>query len=289
MRILKRILIGLLVLTALALGGIYKIGAWNLVFPNRTHETVPPELPADLPHPAVLLFSKTNSFRHLQGIPGGLMLFENAAKARGGSTFITENSAVFSPELLARFDTVVFNSASGDVLGGAQEAAFIAYLEGGGGWIGIHAAGDSSHKDWKWYIETLIGGTFIAHTMDPQFQEATLVVEDAGHPATKNLPATWRHSEEWYSWDKSARDTAGMRVLVRVDESTYNPHFSMFGSEKDLRMQDHPMVWSRCVGKGRALYSGLGHAGEAFETPEYKALLEGALDWTAGLDGDGCE
>ena len=288
MRIFK-ILLGVLgLLVALSLFGIWYVGAWKILFPDRTHETVAPALPAELAHPSVLLFSKTNSFRHGDGIPGGLRVFEKAAKQRGGSVFVTENSAVFSPELLARFDTVVFNNASGDILSEEQEAAFIRYLEGGGGWIGIHAAGDSSHKDWKWYIDTLIGGVFIQHTMDPQFQDATLVVDDATHPATKNLPARWTHNEEWYSWDRNPRDTAGVKVLVTVDESTYTPHFTMFGSDIDLRMGDHPMVWSRCVGKGRALYSGLGHAGAAYATPEYVALLEGALAWTAGLEGEGC-
>ena len=40
---------------------------------------------------------------------------------------------------------------------GAQEAAFVRFLEAGGGWLGTHAAGDSSHEDWRWYTETLIG------------------------------------------------------------------------------------------------------------------------------------
>lgn len=287
MRIFKWILVGLVALSLLFLGGIGYIGAWKIVFPDRTHETVAPELPAELARPSVLLFSKTNSFRHKDGIPAGLALFERFVRERGGSTFATENGAVFSPELLARFDTVVFNNASGDTLNEEQEAAFIAYLEAGGGWIGIHAAGDSSHKDWEWYVETLIGGLFTQHTMGPQFQDATLVVEDATHPATKNLPASWTHNEEWYSWDKSARDS-GANILVKVDESTYSPRSTMFGSDIDLRMGDHPMVWSRCIGKGRALYSGLGHAGAAYETPEYAALLEGAFVWTTGLEGEGC-
>lgn len=30
------------------------------------------------------------------------------------------------------------------------------YIENGGGWIGIHGAGDAS-SDWDWYEQTLIG------------------------------------------------------------------------------------------------------------------------------------
>ncbi|NQZ99155.1 MAG: ThuA domain-containing protein, partial [Myxococcales bacterium] len=52
-----------LVLGVVSLVVIRSIGAWNLVFPNRTHETVAPELPEDLASPAVLVFTKTNGFR----------------------------------------------------------------------------------------------------------------------------------------------------------------------------------------------------------------------------------
>ena len=50
-----------------------------------------------------------------------------------------------------------------------------------------------------------------------------------------------------------------------VDETTYKP-VGMFG--KDLRMGDHPAVWSRCIGKGRVLYTTFGHRAEAFAEPE---------------------
>jgi type 1 glutamine amidotransferase len=53
-------------------------------------------------------------------------------------------------------------------------------------------------------------------------------------------------------------------------------------------MGDHPVVWSRCVGKGRALYSTLGHGADAYRTSEHPLLLEGAIAWAAGVEGDGC-
>lgn len=292
MKILKKILVGLgvlavvLVLASVAL--LKYTGAWGAFFPSRDHETVAPQVPGDLASPAVLLFTKTNSFRHVEAIDQGVPLWEEFAQDAGFGVYRSENGAIFNDADLANFDVVIFHNATGDMLDGAQEDAFIRFLEDGGGWIGVHAAGDGSHKDWRWYVETLIGSDYTAHTMGPQFQEARLVVEDADHPATRNLPVEWNHVEEWYAWEDSPRD-AGVRVLVSVDESTYQPWVKFLGIEEDLRMGDHPIVWSRCVGKGRAFYSALGHQGAAYEEKEMRDMLRGALAWTAGLEGEGCE
>jgi type 1 glutamine amidotransferase len=250
----------------------------------HTHETVPPVLPADLPRPAVLVFSKTNGFRHEEAIPAGKALFAQIAKDKGWGMFETENGAAFSPEILGHFDAVVFNNTSGDVFNPAQQAAFKAYLENGGGYVGLHAAGDNSHEGWGWYMKDLLGATFTQHTMDPQFQQAAVKVEDRTHPAMQGLPASWQRTEEWYSFEKSPRAT-GVKVLATVDEKTYNP-VGMMG--KDLRMGDHPAVWSRCIGKGRVLYTIFGHRAEAFAEPETKALLGNGLAWAIDRNAKDC-
>lgn len=292
MKTAKRIAVVLgaiaLVLGVVSLVVIRSIGAWNLVFPNRTHETVAPELPEDLASPAVLVFTKTNGFRHKDAIAAGVPLFEEIAKRRGWAAFHTENGAVFNGASLARFGAVIFHNASGDLLSEDQEMAFVRYLERGGGWLGVHAAGDGSHKDWRWYTETLIGSDYAGHILNPQFQVARSVVEDREHPATLNLPAEWQHEEEWYSWERSPRQ-AGVHVLISVDESTYTPEAKFMGMQGDLRMGDHPVVWTRCVGRGRTLYSALGHLQEAYDTPEYRALLDGALAWVMRTEGTGCD
>lgn len=292
MKIWKRVLFGagiavvLLVVTTVVV--LRSTGAWRVFFPVHTHETSPPEIPAGLGDGAVLIFTKTNSFRHIDAIDAGVPLLERLGAEHGLESFHTENGAVFNDEDLARFSVVIFHNASGDVLSEDQEASFRRFLENGGGWIGTHAAGDASHAEWGWYVDSMIGGNYTAHTMGPQFQEARLVVENPDHPATRKLPAEWNHVEEWYSWDASPRD-AGFEVLVSVDESTYEPWQRLFGREQDLRMGDHPIVWTSCVGSGRIFYSALGHQGEAYDTQEVQDLLGGAIAWAARLDGEGCD
>ena len=288
---LRRLLLAVVVL--LAAGVIFAWptlkNAWRATHPRTHYDREPVALPPDLAAPALLLFTKTNGFRHEEGIPAGVGLIESIAKQRGWSVFHTESGAAFTRENLARVSVAVWHQVSGDVLDDAQKAALRSWLEAGGGWVGIHGAGGDGEYAWGWYRDDLVGALFIGHPMGPQFQDAKLVIEDRAHPATRELPASFVHNEEWYSFDRSVR-AKGYRVLASVDESTYSPRLRMLGMDRDLRMgDDHPVIWSHCVGRGRAFYSALGHQAKAYQTPELEKLLAGAIAWAARLEGDGCE
>ncbi len=280
--------LALLASASLALSGCDVLRVW---FPSHAHETTPPELPADLAPPAVLLFTKTNGFRHTEAIPAGVALFEEIAKRRGWSVFHTENGAVFNAEQLARFQATVWHQVSGDVLSEEQRAAFQRWLEAGRGFVGVHGAGGDGEYDWQWYVRDLIGAQFIGHTMGPQFQTATWRVEDRAHPATAALPESWQHEEEIYSFAESVRGKDGFRVLVNVDESTYSPRLKLLWMDKDIAMKDgdHPMVWEHCVGRGRVFYSALGHQAKSYAEAEVKGMLEGAVAWAVREEGAGCD
>jgi len=252
----------------------------------HVYETEPPAIPADIPHPAILVFSKTNGFRHEEAIPAANAMFEQFAKDNGWGYFQTENGATFSPDILARFDAVIFNNVSGDVFTPGQRAAFKAFLENGGGYVGIHAAGDNSHEAWPWYVDKVIGTHWKGHPLNPQFQEATVHIENHDHAATAGLPDKLVRTDEWYSFKTSPRKE-GIDILATLDESTYEPG-SMFGTELAMG-KDHPIVWSRCVGKGRALYSAMGHLPTAFSEPEYLQMLLGATNWVLRKAGEGCD
>lgn len=247
-------------------------------------ETDRPQLPA-LERPAVLVFSKTNSFIHKDAIPAAKRLLQNLAIARDWGVFVTDSGAVFNPEDLARFDVVVWNNVTGDVLLPEQRQAFQAWLEQGGGYVGLHAAGDNSHEAWPWYLDTVIRAHWIGHPMDPQFQEATLHIEQPD-PIVALLPPTWSRTDEWYSFAKSPR-ASDVRVLATIDESSYAPG-SFFG--KQLAMgSDHPVIWKHCVGRGRVFYSALGHTAESFAEPEYREVLTRAIDWAGRMGGGAAE
>ncbi len=283
-RALSFLSVSVLVLAALALTGIWWIGAWHLLFPSAHHDTTAPQLPSDLDTPALLLFSKTNSFRHRSGIDGGVAAIREIAQARGWGVMHTENGAVFNDQDLSAFTVVSFVNATGDILDTSQRDSFQRWMQGGGGWLGIHAAGDGSHAAWPWYVDNLIGAEFTAHVMGPQFQQATVRVDALDHPAVAGLPVTWQHEEEWYSWKTSPR-TRGFTVLATVDENSYQPYARLFGEERDLRMGDHPVVWTRPVGSGQGLYIAMGHRGDAFASADMRRLLERSLTFLIERSG----
>jgi uncharacterized protein len=289
-RKLLKWLLWLLLILAVILGGLV---AWNWDMVQRiflggvkVYETTAPKLPAGIKGPAILVFSKTNGFRHEEAIPAANALFAQMAKEEGWGHYQTENGAAFNAEILKQFDTVIFNNVSGDVFTKEQRAALKSYIEQGGGFVGIHGAGGDMSYDWSWYKDVVIGAQFIGHPMEPQFQDATIRVEDKTHPATDQLRDTWQRIDEWYSFDKSVR-AKGYNVLMTLDENSYSPKGLW---DSDLKMgKDHPIAWWHCQGTGRVLYSALGHQGIAYAEPGYAAMLRGATKWALKLEGKGCE
>jgi uncharacterized protein len=287
-RIFKRLAIAFaIIVLAIVIWAIWS-GTADLIYRvtigYHRYETVPPQLPS-LDDKAILIFSKTNGFRDEPAILASNAALVAIGQRRGWSTFVTENAAVFNTEQLKLFKAVVWNNTSGDLLTEDQRAAFKNYLEQGGGFVGIHGAGGDPSYKWSWYVQTLIGAQFIGHTMQPQFQQATVQIEDADDPIMQGLPAKWVRSDEWYSFAKSPR-APGVQVLATLDEKTYSAR--MFS--KDVGMgADHPVIWKHCVVNGRAFYSALGHQAGAYEEPAHIGLLERAIAWAAGFEGAQCQ
>jgi uncharacterized protein len=252
----------------------------------KVYEVTPPVLPAEIKRPAVLIFSKTNGYRHADSIAAAGALLDRTAKSEGWTVYQTENGAAFNQAILSRFDAVVFNNVSGDVFTPDQRQVFKSFVEKGGGFVGIHASGGDFSYAWQWYVQELIGVQFIGHPMSPQFQKATIRVEDKTHPATRALPSLWTRVDEYYSFEKSVR-RPGYHVLMTLDESTYKP-VGMFNSSLSMG-KDHPIAWWHCQGQGRALYSALGHNASAYAEPAYAAMLKGAVNWAMKKESAGCE
>jgi uncharacterized protein len=288
-----RKILKILMWVLLALLALFAISVWRnwdtiqrvLLGGVKVYETTAPTLPTDIKRPAILVFSKTNGFRHEEAIPAANAFFADTAKANGWGYFQTENGAAFNTDILAKFDAVVFNNVSGDVFTPDQRAALKSYVENGGGFVGIHGAGGDMSYAWNWYVNDLIGAQFIGHPLGPQFQKANVHIEDTSHPATTGLSAIWSRTDEWYSFKTSPR-TKGYNILATLDEASYSPK-GPFG--QNLKMgKDHPIIWWHCTGKGRTLYSAIGHNASAYAEPEYRATLAGAVKWALKLEGEAC-
>ena len=235
--------------------------------------------------PAFLLFEKIIGFKDVPSVDAARGALIEIAERNDWTIVSSDHGGAISPEILARFDAVIWNNISGDVLTLSQRQALRDYVEGGGGFVALHGSGGDPVYFWDWYADTLIGARFAGHPRDPQFQDARIVLEDASHPAAADLPDEWVMNDEWYSFRTNPRD-GGARIIARLDESSYDPSAG-FGDA--LRMgDDHPIAWSRIIGKGRSFYSAIGHRPETYSHPFYNSLIEDALAWAAALDEPDC-
>jgi type 1 glutamine amidotransferase len=246
--------------------------------PAPTFDSVAPKLP-ELRRPAILIFSKTNSYRHAS-IPAAVTAIEKLARARGWSSYATENAAIFNPAQLARFDAVVFASATGDLFTPDQRTSFQKYLAEGHGFVGLHGAGDGSHPDW--YQAMLGYGGYTGHPGGAdQFQKSALILLDRTHPASRHLPPRWSWTEEYYAYSMPVR--ADAHVLARLDET------GMRLEPKHTMGDKHALIWWRCDGKARIFYSALGHNPASFTDPAHLKMIDGAVAWAARKSGKGCD
>lgn len=158
----------------------------------------------------------------------------------------------------------------------AAAAAFEDYInKGRGGWIGLHHAtllGEfDGYSMWQWFSDFM--GRIRFKNYIPAFAKGEVKIEDAKHPCMKNLPQQFTiEKEEWYTYDKSPR--RNVRVLASVDESSYVP-------DSDIKMGDHPVVWTNEHVRARNIYIFMGHGPDLFANKFYTTLLTNAIFWAA--------
>jgi len=157
------------------------------------------------------------------------------------------------------------------------KAAFVDYIEQGrGGWVGLHHATLLGEFDgypmWSWFSDFMGGIRFKNYVA--KRASGKVVVEAKDHPCFQGLPASFViEEEEWYTFNKNPRPN--VRVLASVDESTYAP-------PTDIKMGDHPVVWTNEKKKARNVYLLMGHHPTLLKNENYTTLLCNSIEWAAG-------
>ena len=157
------------------------------------------------------------------------------------------------------------------------KAAFIKYIEQGkGGWIGFHHATLLGEFDgfqiWPWFRDFMGGMRFKNYVAT--FVTGTVTVEDKNHPVMKGVPSPFViENEEFYTYDKSPRPN--VHVLASVDENTYTP-------ATDIKMGDHPVIWTNDHVKARNIYIFMGHHPDLFQNAAFTQIFRNSIFWAAG-------
>ncbi len=267
-------LLGLVLLGGAALA-IFSLRADGFLV---SFDTEKPRIGFPANQPAILVFSRTTGFRHGESIEASLPAFSAMAKRNHWFIYETEEGGAFNPEQLSRFKAVIFNNSTGRVLSDEQQLALSQYVEKGGALLGIHGAGDNSHK-WPWYEQNLLGTHFSHHSLNPQFQTTDVHVEPAADsPLSQHLPSSWAHEDEWYTFMGQPK---GVRILAYLDGKTIRPNGNLlFIRDKNFGMGPyHPVAWYRTVGKGKTFYTSMGHSAEVWQKADFVRLVENAIQW----------
>ena len=204
-----------------------------------------------------LVFTKTTGFRH-DSIPDGVAAIQRLGRDHGFSVDTTADAARFTPDVLARYDVVVFLSTTGTpIRRRAQRRALEGYIRAGGGFVGVHAASDT-RGGWPWY-EALVGTRFKRH--DPGTSARIVQVPDRRSAATRGLPREWRRTDEWYLFRSNPRGR--VHLLAMLDEA-------------------RPLAWCHRYDGGRSVYTAMGHTKASFAEPRFAGHLLGAIEMAAG-------
>lgn len=222
----------------------------------------------------VLVFSKTAGWHH-ESIPAGVAAIQRLGQMHDFGVFWTEDAnRVMNDQELAKYQVVVFLLTTGDILNAEQKAAFERYIRAGGGFVGVHSAADTEHG-WPWYAR-LVGRMFQAH---PANQTATLVVQDANFPGMDRFPKRFLFTEEWYQFGPPRAE--GLKLLLTVDESTYQPATEWGGKPVAPMGARHPISWYQQVDGGRSFYTALGHLPATYGDERFQHHLFGGIYWAA--------
>ena len=213
------------------------------------------------------LAQKSGAFTIVDYIRSGPRPQDKAKETEWLETMKKEFAAKMSPEALKNYDAVIFSSTTGD-LPLPDVNAFLAWINDGGNFIGMHAASDTFHGC-PAFIE-MLGGEFKTH--GPQVK-VDCINQDPEHPATKHFKATYTIFDEIYQFKNFHRNQ--VHGLLTMDK---NP------DPKDGSLGDYPVSWCKQVGKGKVFYTSLGHREDVWESADYQTHVLGGIKWALGLE-----
>ena len=142
---------------------------------------------------------------------------------------------------LANYRAVVFLNSAGDRLNAAQEGALQAYVQGGGGFVGIGSTAEAETGN------TFFNGLIGARPASSSSTATTSQVVAAGdrvHPSTRDLPLEWTRDDVWYTW--TTRPTGTVHTLAR-----YRAPGAAAGDGTTTGGTDSPISWCRDFQGGR--------------------------------------
>ena len=210
------------------------------------------------------MLTATAGFRH-DSIPTARSVVASLASRTGAFTVTaTEDPREVTAARLAATDVLMFALTTGELpFDDGQKAAIVSFVNGGGGFIGIHSATDTLYQ-WPDYGR-IVGAYFKEH---PWTQTASVIADDRTHQVIAGVDTPFRILEEFYTFQRNPRGS--VNVLLSLDPRSV-------GADGDF-----PLAWTQSIGSGRSYYNALGHFDATWTDSWFQRQLTAAIQWAAG-------
>ena len=263
----------------------------------KIKEALPEKAPAKAQSPRkILIFSKTNGFRHGSIETGAKSLTLLGEKTGAWSAVHSEDDSMFEPDTLKQFDAVVMVNTTGELFrprklpGEADQKkaaldreerlkkSLVDFVKGGKGLAGTHSATDT-YKKWPEYNK-MMGGAFAGH---PWHKKVPIRILVGSHPLTKAFAGTeFEVIDEIYQFRNDTALPGERKMLLALDNEKL-PDIGK-GRRED---KFYPISWVAKYGKGRTFYCSLGHRNEIYWNPAVlKHYLAGIQYAIGDLEAD---
>ena len=246
----------------------------------------------------MLVFSRTNGFRHASIPTGQLAITEMGRKTGAFETVLSEDMAEFEMENLQKYDAVCFLNSTGNVFApykdelakmsadekkaaSEREARLkenlMKFINSGRGFVGIHSATDCC-QEWPDFGKMINGyfdghpwgaGTMVSVKVEPGEEEHPLVAMFEG----KNV----EFKEEIYQL-RDPYDSKSVHMLLRLD--TEKTDMTVKGIKRTDN--DYGIAWARHWNSGRVFYCSLGHNHEMYWHPKVVRHYLAGIQWALG-------
>ncbi len=258
---------------------------------QKITDALPAKAPAKPAKPRkILIFSKTNGFRHGSIATGAKALTLLGEKTGAWTAIHSEDDALFEPDTLKQFDAVVMVNTTGELfrprkLPGDPEQkkaalereerlkqSLVDFVKSGKGLAGTHSATDT-YKKWAEYNK-MMGGAFAGH---PWHKKVPVRILAAAHPVNKAFAGTeFEVTDEIYQFRNDTALPSERKMLLALDNEKL-PDIDR-GRRED---KFYPISWVAKYGEGRTFYCSLGHRNEIYWNPvvlkHYLAGIQYAL------------
>ncbi len=220
----------------------------------------------------IAFYTTKNDLAHISFVHEANGWFPKMAEQYHFTYDSTNNWSNLNADFLSGYQVVIFLDTRPD--DPAQRAAFKAYMDKGGGWMGFHFAAfaltpSDYPQNWDWYHNQFLGsGSYVSNTWRPT--AAILRVEDRKHPATRHLPKTFRSApNEWYRWSNDLRKNPDIKILLSIDPKSFPLGTGPKPSEI-WHSGYYPVVWTNT--HYRMIYFNMGHNDMDYENKTNKEL-----------------